>query len=129
MSRGRALEAVYRPCDLANPSASTLHSSGKPVAAVCHGPAVLRSVKGPGGEPAVKGKRITAFSNSEEAAVGLTAVVPFLLEDEFVRLGAVYSRVADWAPHAEVDGLLVTGQNPASAEPAVRALLALLAKA
>jgi putative intracellular protease/amidase len=87
---------------------------------------VLRDVKDPSGESVIKGKRVTGFSNSEEAAVGLTSVVPFLIEDAFVALGAIYCRGADWQPHAEVDGLIVTGQNPASAEPAVRALLALL---
>jgi putative intracellular protease/amidase len=94
----------------------------KPVAAVCHGPAVLLKAAG-----AVKGRRVTGFSNSEEAVVGLSAVVPFSLEDSLVAAGGVYSRVGDWAPHVEVDGdLVVTGQNPQSSGAVVRALLGLL---
>lgn len=99
---------------------------GKPVAAVCHAPAVLVNVKSESGEPVVKGKRVSGFSNSEEAAVGLTDVVPFLLEDRLQALGASYSAVDDWHPYAVVDGLLITGQNPASSEPVADALLAAL---
>ena len=99
---------------------------GKPVAAVCHAPAVLVNVKSELGEPVVKGKRVSGFSNSEEAAVGLTDVVPFLLEDRLQALGASYSAVDDWHPYAVVDGLLITGQNPASSEPVADALLAAL---
>lgn len=102
-------------------------AAGKPVGAVCHAPAVLRSVKAADGTPLVKGKKVTGFTNSEEAAVGLTDIVPFLVEDMLVANGGVYSRGADWAPHVESDGLLVTGQNPASSAPAAQALLELLA--
>jgi putative intracellular protease/amidase len=99
---------------------------GKPVAAVCHAPAVLVNVKLEGGDPVVKGKRVSGFSNSEEAAVGLTDVVPFLLEDRLQALGGQYSAADDWHPHVVVDGQLITGQNPASSEPVADALLAAL---
>lgn len=104
-----------------------LYREGKPVGAVCHGPAVLLAAKGPDGVPLVQGKRVTGFTNTEEEAVGLTQVVPFLLEDELKSLGAKYSRGADWSSHTEVDGHLVTGQNPASSEAAAKALLEVLA--
>ncbi|CAN0625776.1 ThiJ/PfpI domain-containing protein [Burkholderia multivorans] len=101
--------------------------AGKPVAAVCHAPGVLRHVKEPStGESVVRGKRVTGFSNSEEAAVELTEVVPFLVEDMLKTNGGHYARAADWTPHVETDGLLITGQNPASSEPAAAALLATL---
>lgn len=98
----------------------------KPVAAVCHAPAALANVRGKGGEYLVKGRRVTGFANTEEEAVGLTAVVPFLLEDRLKERGGIYGKAADWAPYVEVDGKLVTGQNPASSEPAAKALLRLL---
>ena len=98
----------------------------KPVGAVCHAPAVLRHVKGPEGAPLVAGSAVTGFSNSEEDAVGLTEVVPFLLEDMLIEKGGNYRRAEDWHPHVETAGLLVTGQNPASSEGAASALLALL---
>ncbi|WP_323121390.1 type 1 glutamine amidotransferase domain-containing protein [Burkholderia alba] len=101
----------------------------KPVAAVCHAPGVLRHVKDAAGAPLVRGKRVTGFTNSEEAAVELTDVVPFLVEDMLKANGGEYSRGADWAPHAVVDGLLITGQNPASSEPVAEALLKLLGHA
>jgi len=101
-------------------------AAGKPVAAVCHAPGVLKGVRGADGEALVRGKRVTGFTNSEEAAVGLTEVVPFLVEDTLVRLGGKYSKGADWQPYVLTDGLLVTGQNPASSEEGARALLALL---
>ncbi len=101
-------------------------AGGKPVAAVCHAPGVLGQVKGPDGAPLVKGKRVTGFTNTEEAAVGLTDVVPFLVEDMLVKNGGQYSKAGDWAPYVVTDGLLVTGQNPASSEPGAQALLALL---
>jgi putative intracellular protease/amidase len=104
-----------------------LYGEGKPVGAVCHGPAVLLAAKGPDGAPLVQGKRVTGFTNSEEEAVGLTKVVPFLVEDELKSLGGKYSRGADWSSHAEVDGHLVTGQNPASSEATAKALLEVLA--
>jgi putative intracellular protease/amidase len=99
--------------------------AGKPVGAVCHAPAVLRGVA-VDGTPLVKGRRVTGFSNSEEAAVDLTKVVPFLVEDELKRLGGRYEKAADWQSFAIVDGKLVTGQNPASSEEAARKLLGLL---
>ena len=105
-----------------------MFGAGKPVAAVCHAPGVLGRVKGAGGAPLVQGKRVTGFTNTEEEAVGLTEVVPFLVEDMLVKNGGQYSKGADWAPYVVTDGLLVTGQNPASSEPGAQALLALLDK-
>ena len=93
------------------------------MAAVCHGPAVLRHAKAPDGAPLVKGKAVTGFANSEEAAAGLTTVVPFLLEDALKANGGKYSKAADWADHAVEDGNLITGQNPASSESTARLLL------
>jgi putative intracellular protease/amidase len=98
-------------------------NAGKPVAAVCHAPGVLRHVKGADGQPLVKGKRVTGFTNSEEAAVGLTDIVPFLVEDMLKASGGDYSKAADWASYVVEDGLLITGQNPASSEAAAQALL------
>ncbi|HEY0505624.1 MAG TPA: type 1 glutamine amidotransferase domain-containing protein [Lysobacter sp.] len=101
------------------------HDSGKPIALVCHAPGVLRHVRS-GSEPLVKGKRVTGFTNSEEAAVKLTDVVPFLVEDELTRLGGRFEKVADWQSLAVVDGRLITGQNPASSEATAKALLGAL---
>lgn len=98
-------------------------AAGKPVAAVCHAPAVLLNARNEKGEPLVKGKKVTGFSNSEEAAVGLTDVVPYLLEDELVSKGGTFKKVADWNPLAVVDGLVITGQNPSSSEAVAEALL------
>ncbi|GAB3287034.1 type 1 glutamine amidotransferase domain-containing protein [Pseudidiomarina andamanensis] len=95
----------------------------KPVAAVCHAPAVLVNAKTPAGEPLVKGRKVSGFTNSEEAAVGLTDVVPFLLEDKLKELGGLYEKVDDWKPYAVVDGNLITGQNPASSEAVAEQLL------
>ena len=100
--------------------------AGKPVGAVCHAPGVLRHVKGEDGEPLVKGKRVTGFTNTEEQAVELTDVVPFLVEDMLKEKGGHYESADAWAPFAVTDGRLVTGQNPASSEPAAEALLHLL---
>jgi putative intracellular protease/amidase len=102
-----------------------VYNAGKPVAAVCHGPAVLHRATYQG-EPIVKGKRVTGFTNSEEEAVQLTNVVPFLVEDELKRLGGRYEKAADWESFAIVDGRLITGQNPASSTAAARELLKLL---
>ncbi len=104
-------------------------AAGKPVAAVCHAPAVLCQARDSSGVPLLRGRRVTGFSDSEEAAVGLTAVVPFSLEQRLQACGAQYSKAADWDSYAVVDGLLVTGQNPASSEAVADALLALLQKA
>jgi len=101
-------------------------NAGKPVALVCHAPGVLRHVRNPDGSPLVAGKKVTGFANSEEEAVGLTDVVPFLVEDELIRNGGQYSKVADWQPYAVRDGLLITGQNPASSTVAAQNLIALL---
>lgn len=101
--------------------------ANKPHGFVCHAPAVLRDVKGENGEPLVKGKKVTGFSNSEEDGVGLTDVVPFLLEDMLKSNGAEYQKGDDWQSFALVDGLLVSGQNPASSAQAANLLLALLA--
>jgi len=129
-------DAVFYPgghgplWDLAEDPASirlieSFYDSGKPVAAVCHAPGVLRHVKH-GGEPLVKGRRVTGFTNSEEEAVKLTKVVPFLVEDELKRLGGRYEKADDWKSFSIVDGRLVTGQNPASSEATAEALLKLL---
>lgn len=101
-------------------------SAGKPVASTCHGPAVLRHVTDETGLPLVRGRRVTGFANSEEAAVERTEAVPFLLEDELKRLGGNYSKVEDWKPYVVEDGRLITGQNPNSAGPVADALLAQL---
>lgn len=101
----------------------SIYASGKPVAAVCHAPAVLRNTKAPDGSPLVQGKSVTGFSNTEEEAVQLTGVVPFLLEDELKAKGGNYSKADDWNPHVVSDGNLITGQNPASSEPAAKAVL------
>jgi putative intracellular protease/amidase len=104
----------------------SFYNSGKPVAAVCHSPGVFHRVMYQG-EPLVKGKRVTGFTDGEEAAVNLTHVVPFLVEDELKRIGGLYEKAADWAPFAVVDGRVVTGQNPASSTVAAKALMELLA--
>lgn len=101
-------------------------AAGKPLASVCHAPGVLRHAKQADGTPIVKGRTVTGFSNSEEAAVQLTAIVPFLVEDELKLKGGMYSKGPDWAPFVLTDGSLITGQNPASSEPAAQALLAKL---
>jgi len=103
------------------------YDAGKPVAAVCHAPGVLRHVKSDG-EPLVKGKRVTGFTNEEEEEVQLTHVVPFLVEDELRRLGARFEKVGNWKVFTVTDGRLVTGQNPASSTAAAQALLQVLAQ-
>ncbi len=102
------------------------YKSGKPVAAVCHAPAVLHRALHQG-QPIVKGKRVTGFANSEEEAVQLTHVVPFLVEDELKRLGGLFEKVPNWKPFAITDGRLITGQNPASSTAGAQALVKLLA--
>jgi putative intracellular protease/amidase len=104
-------------------------AAGKPIALVCHAPGVLRHVRGPDGRPLVAGRNVTGFTNSEEEAVGLTDVVPFLVEDELKAKGGLFSKGADWAAYVVQDGRLITGQNPASSEPAARKLLEELSKA
>ena len=104
----------------------TFHQQGKPVSAVCHAPSVLLNTKNTQGEPLVKGKKVTGFTNTEEAAVGLTEIVPFLLEDELKNRGGIYSQGEDWASYFVQDGLLITGQNPSSSVAVAEALLAQL---
>ena len=104
----------------------SFYNSGKVIALVCHSPGVLRHVTYKG-EPLVRGKHVTGFTNGEEAEVQLTKVVPFLVEDELMRLGAIFEKRADWQPFSLVDGRLVTGQNPASSTSAAEALLKLVA--
>lgn len=105
----------------------TMLQANKPVAAVCHAPGVLRHVRSANGFSVVKGRNVTGFSNTEEAAAGLTDVVPFLVEDVLKENGGVYSRAADWQSYVVESGLLITGQNPASSELAAKALLKQLA--
>jgi putative intracellular protease/amidase len=100
----------------------SFYNSGKPIALVCHSPGVLRHVMYQG-EPLVKGKRVTGFTNGEEEAMQLTKVVPFLVEDELLRLGAVFEKMRNWEPFSIVDGRLITGQNPASSTSAAQALM------
>ncbi|TCD15454.1 type 1 glutamine amidotransferase domain-containing protein [Oricola cellulosilytica] len=100
--------------------------SDRPVAAVCHAPAVFKHPKGADGEPLVSNRKVTGFTNTEEEAVGLTGVVPFLVEDMLIANGGQYEKGADWASFVVTDGKLVTGQNPASSEEAASKLLALL---
>ena len=104
----------------------TTLAAGKPVAAVCHAPGVLRHVKSANGKPLVQDKSVTGFTNTEEEAVGLTQVVPFLVEDMLQKNGGRYSKAGDFQPYVVTDGLLITGQNPASSEPAAKALLKML---
>jgi putative intracellular protease/amidase len=103
------------------------YTNNKPVGFVCHAPAVLKDVK-VNGEFLVKGKKVTGFSNEEEEAVGLTKVVPFLLEDALKQNGATYSKAENWQPYAVEDGLLITGQNPASSKLVAQKLLNQLKK-
>jgi len=131
-------DAVFYPgghgplWDLAEDKASialieAMAAAGKPVALVCHAPGVLRHVKAADGTPLVRGKQVTGFTNTEEDAVGLTQVVPFLVEDMLKQNGGNYSKGPDWQPYVLTDGKLVTGQNPASSEQGAEALLKLLA--
>ncbi|MEP7320421.1 MAG: type 1 glutamine amidotransferase domain-containing protein [Saprospiraceae bacterium] len=130
-------DAVFYPgghgplWDLANDENSIkliedFYNTQKPVAFVCHAPAALINVKAENGHPLVKGKKVTGFSDTEEEVVGLTKVVPFLLEDELKKLGAHYSKGPDWASYTQHDGLLITGQNPASSEAVAKLLLKIL---
>ena len=101
----------------------SMAAAGKIVSAVCHAPGALRHVKAADGTPLVQGKNVTGFTNTEEAAVKLTDIVPFLVEDMLVKNGGQYSKGDDWAPYVVIDDKLITGQNPASSEPAARAVL------
>lgn len=133
-------DAVFYPgghgplWDLAEDPASirlieTTIEAGKPVALVCHAPGVLRHPTAPDGRPLVEGKAVTGFTNTEEEAVSLTAIVPFLVEDELKRKGGLFSKAGDWAPYVVEDGLLITGQNPASSGPTAERLKAFLVHA
>ena len=130
-------DAVFYPgghgpmWDLTNNTASiglieSFLEQGKPISAVCHAPSVLLNTKNAAGEPLIKGKKVTGFTNTEEAAVGLTEIVPFLLEDELTKRGGLFSQGADWSPYIVEDGLLITGQNPASSAAVANAVLAKL---
>ncbi|MDN4987162.1 type 1 glutamine amidotransferase domain-containing protein [Bradyrhizobium sp. WYCCWR 13022] len=99
-------------------------AAGKHIGIVCHSTGALHHVKTPDGKLLVQGKEVTGFTNGEEEEVGLTKVVPFLVEDEMLRLGAIFSKTANWTPHVVIDGLLITGQNPHSSGPAAKALMA-----
>jgi len=118
--------------DLANDPHSVklieaMYAAGKPVTAVCHAPGVLRNATAPDGSPLVQGKQVTGFANTEEAAVQLSDVVPFLVEDALVKNGGKYRKGPDWQPYIVVDGNLITGQNPASSAPAAEEMLRQLA--
>lgn len=130
----QAYDAVFYPgghgplWDLSEDSDSialieALYASGKPIAAVCHAPGIFRYTKAPDGSPLVQNKSVTGFANTEEEAVGLTEVVPFLVEDELKKNGGNYSKAEDWQPYVVSDGNLITGQNPASSEAGAKALL------
>ena len=106
----------------------TMLRAGKPVALVCHAPGALRHVKAPDGKPLVQGKTVSGFINGEEEAIGLTKVVPFLVEDELMSLGATFSKVKNWGVHTVTGGLLITGQNPASSGPTAKVLIKTLNK-
>ncbi len=132
-----AFDAVFYPgghgplWDLAEDPASihlieVFAQSDRPIAAVCHAPAIFRHTKAADGKPLVSGRKVAGFTNSEEAASGLTDVVPFLVEDMLRENGGIYTKAADWAVHVVVDGKLVTGQNPASSKDAATALLQML---
>lgn len=131
---GENFDAVFYPgghgplWDLAEDADSiqlieSMAAAGKTVAAVCHAPGVLRHAKAADGSPLVTGKKVTGFTNTEEAAVQLTDIVPFLVEDMLVKNGGLYSKGADWQPYVLTDGKLITGQNPASSAAAAHAVL------
>ena len=103
-------------------------AAGKTIALVCHAPGVLRHVKTPAGKPLVEGRKVTGFTDGEEADVGLTKIVPFLVEDELLGLGAIFSKVKNWGVYTVADGQLITGQNPASSGPGARLLIDTLNK-
>ncbi|WP_374670768.1 type 1 glutamine amidotransferase domain-containing protein [Acidovorax temperans] len=135
--KAEAFDAVFYPgghgplWDLAEDAQSIAliehtFAAGKPLALVCHAPGVLRHTKAPDGAPLVKGKKVTGFTNTEEDAVQLTNIVPFLVEDMLKANGGVYSKGPDWAPYVLTDGTLITGQNPASSEAGAHAVLKLL---
>lgn len=132
--RAQDYDAVFYPgghgplWDLADDKTSiklieTFNKQQKPIAFVCHAPAALKNVKNADGDALVKGKKVTGFTNTEEEAVQLTNVVPFLVEDMLVENGGIYSKKEDWESYAITDGNLITGQNPASSELVAEKLL------
>src|SRR6476620_4050655 len=132
--RQEDFDAVFYPgghgpmWDLAEDKASiklieSFIAAGKPIGIVCHSTGALRHVRAPDGKLLVQGKEVTGFTNGEEEEVGLTKVVPFLVEDELMNRGAVFSKVKNWGVHTVADGQLITGQNPASSGPAAKLLL------
>ena len=134
---GTAFDAVFYPgghgplWDLAQDTDSiklieTMAATDKIVSAVCHAPGVFRHTKAADGSALVKGRKVTGFTNTEEAAVELTNIVPFLVEDMLTDNGGIYSKGADWQPYVVTDGKLITGQNPASSEAAAQAVLSQL---
>jgi putative intracellular protease/amidase len=106
----------------------TMFAANKPVSAVCHGSAVFRHPKGPDGAPLVRGKKVAGFTNTEEAAIGLTEVVPYLVEDMLKQNGGIYSKADNFQSHAVADGNLVTGQNPASSKKVANEVVRLLSR-
>ena len=131
---GDAFDALFYPgghgplWDLAEDADSiklieTMTAAGKTVSAVCHAPGVFRRAKAADGSPLVRGKKVTGFTNTEEAAAGLTEIVPFLVEDMLVKNGGVYTKGPDWKSYVVTDGKLITGQNPASSEAVAEAVL------
>ena len=135
--QGASFDAVFYPgghgplWDLAEDAHSielieSMAAAGKTVSAVCHAPGVFRHTKAADGSPLVKDRKVTGFTNTEEAAVELTNIVPFLVQDMLVKNGGMYSKGADWQPYVVADGKLITGQNPASSEAAAKAVLAQL---
>jgi putative intracellular protease/amidase len=104
----------------------TFIAEDRPLAAVCHAPAIFKHTKGANGKPLVSGRRVTGFTNTEEEGVGLTKIVPFLVEDMLKANGGLYEKGPDWGSYVVVDGKLVTGQNPASSKAAAKELLKLL---
>jgi len=124
---GAMFDWAEEPASIAR--AETLFAAGKPVSAVCHGSAVFRHTKGPDGELLVRGKKVAGFTNTEEAAVGLTDAVPYLVEDMLRQKGGLYSKADNFQAHVVADGNLVTGQNPASSKGVAAEVVRLLAEA
>jgi hypothetical protein len=126
---GAASQGEFEAGDFAvmaidNGGQATPLSAGKHIGIVCHSTGALHHVKAPDGKLLVQGKEVTGFTNGEEEEVGLSKIVPFLVEDEMLKLGAVFSKVANWGVHVVSDGLLITGQNPHSSGPAAKTLMA-----
>ena len=127
LSRGARSDVGSRGSSVSIALLESFYNSGKPIALVCHSPGVLRHVRYKGAS-LVKGKHVSGFTNGEEEEVQLTHVVPFLVEDELLQLGAIFEKMANWQPFSITDGRLITGQNPASSTLAAQALLKLMAQ-